>query len=182
MSIEHAFQDGELPEGWTLSTLGDVCYHVTDGTHKTPTYSVNGIRFLSTANLVPFRSGFSFAEYERFISNSDHEQLTKRCKPERGDVLVSKCGTIGRTKEVDVDFPFSIFVGLALLKPFGGLFAPTFLEAFLNSPEMQKQFHELSPGSTRRTLTLGGLKSADILVPPLAEQKRIVERVASLMA
>lgn len=182
MPIEQFFQEGELPEGWTLSAVDDVSSYITDGTHKTPTYTASGVRFLSTANVVPFRAGFDFTEYERFISKNDHEELTKRCKPERGDVLISKCGTIGRTKEIDTDSPFSIFVGLALLKPLKGLFASGFLEASLNSPQMQVQFDELSPGSTRRTLALGGLKSAQIPVPPLAEQKRMVERIRAMLA
>lgn len=182
MEIEQLFEDRKLPEGWTLTTVGNVCSRITDGTHKTPAYTTDGIRFLSTANLTPFKSGFDFGQYERFVSNADHEELVRRSKPQRGDILVSKCGTIGRTKEVDVDYPFSIFVGLALLKPFRNLFATRFLEVFLNSPRMQRQFDELSPGSTRRTLALGGLKSAQIPIPPLVEQERIVERVESLLA
>lgn len=182
MSSEDVFKNEELPEGWSLCTVGATCSAVTDGTHKTPNYAERGIRFLSTANLVPFKEGFDFTGYERFISKDDHELLIRRCRPEYGDVLVSKCGTIGRTKEVDVDFPFSIFVGLALLKPLKGLFAPAFLEVFLNSPQMQAQLDSLSPGSTRRTLTIGGLKSAELPLPPLPEQVRIVERVRGLVA
>jgi len=181
MDIEEVFADG-LPEGWVSATVNDVCSHITDGTHQTPAYSDNGVRFLSTANLAPFKPGFDFSQYERFVTNGDHEELVRRSKPERGDVLVSKCGTIGRTKEVDVDYPFSIFVGLALLKPLRNLFAGEFLEVLFNSPFMQHQFDELSPGSTRRTLTLTGLKSAQLPVPPLAEQVRIVERAKSLLA
>jgi type I restriction enzyme S subunit len=79
-------------------------------------------------------------------------------------------------------YPFSIFVGLALLRPLKNLFASKFLETLLNSPLMQRQFDQLSPGSTRRTLALNGLKSAQIPVPPLTEQERIVNRAESLLA
>jgi type I restriction enzyme S subunit len=174
--------DGELPEGWATASLGYVCSKITDGTHKTPDYVGDGVRFLSTANLVPFKGGFDFSEYERFISQAAHRELTKRCQPEEGDVLISKCGTIGRTKEIDVKYPFSIFVGLALLKPLHGLFAPRFLECFLNSPDIQSQFEELAPGSTRRTLTLAGINRVELSIPPLAEQKRIVSKVENLLA
>jgi type I restriction enzyme, S subunit len=171
----------ELPEGWTWTTLGDVCSKITDGTHKTPNYIADGVPFISTANLVPFKIGFDFSQYKRLISQREHDELTRRCHPEKGDVLVSKCGTIGRAKEIDVDFPFSIFVGLALLKPYPGLFAPGFLEVWLNTPQLQRRFDDLAPGSTRRTLTLSGLKKAEIPVPPCAEQIRIVAQVRELL-
>jgi type I restriction enzyme S subunit len=172
----------ELPEGWTWTTLGEVCSKITDGTHKTPNYTADGVPFISTANLVPFKVGFDFRQYKRLISQREHDELTRRCHPEKGDVLISKCGTIGRAKEIDVDFPFSIFVGLALLKPYPGLFAPGFLEVWLNAPQLQRTFDDLAPGSTRRTLTLSGLKKAGIPVPPFAEQTRIVAKARELLA
>jgi restriction endonuclease S subunit len=172
----------ELPDGWAAVALGDACEKITDGTHKTPTYQKNGVPFISTANLVPFKKSFDFSGYSRFISDEEHRELTKRCRPEKGDVLISKCGTIGRAKEVDVNYEFSIFVGLALLKPDKELFAPHYLEVLLNAPDLQNTFSDLAPGSTRRTLTLAAIKTVEIPIPPLAEQKRIVEKVEQLLA
>src|SRR5262245_40336686 len=120
-----------LPEGWTTATIQEVCSLITDGTHQTPHYVSKGVPFISTANLKPFASGFDFSEYKRFIYRDEHGALTKRCLPEKGDILISKCGTIGRVKEIDVDFPFSIFVGLALLKLRRGVFYPKFAEFWL---------------------------------------------------
>ena len=172
----------ELPQGWATTKLDDVCSLITDGTHQTPNYVPAGVPFLSTANLRPFTTGFDFSQYKRFISHEEHAALTKRCRPDKGDILISKCGTIGRVKEVDVDLSFSIFVGLALLKPRGGIFQPKFAEFWLNCPRVTKQFEELSPGSTRRTLTLKGIKSLEIPVPPLGEQGRIVAKLTALLA
>jgi len=176
-----ALKDNFL-EGWALAKLGDVCRKITDGTHKTPNYVEKGTPFVSTANIVPFHSGFDFSAYQRYITQDEHNELTKRCSPEKGDILISKCGTIGKAKEVDVDYPFSSFVGLALLKPHKGIFSSKFLEYFLNHEEVTKQFEELAPGSTRKTLTLGAIKTVEVPVPPLPEQKRIVAKVEQLLA
>ena len=171
-----------MPEGWAKGALGEVCREITDGTHKTPRYCEAGVPFISTTNIMPFTNGFDFSGYRRHISTEEHTELTKRCKPERGDVLLSKCGTIGRAKEVDVDYPFSIFVGLALLKPRHGVFVPRFLECLLNTQELTDEFIANSPGSTRQTLALKGIRPVEILIPPLAEQKRIVAKVEELLA
>jgi type I restriction enzyme S subunit len=164
-------------EHWVDITLNQACSKITDGTHQTPTYEDSGIPFISTANIFPFSKGFNFSEYKRYISKEDHLSLIKRSKPEKGDILISKCGTIGRTKEIDVDYEFSIFVGLALLKPLKNHFAKKYLEYVINSPSIQKQLLELAPGTTRKTLTLTGINTVTIPLPPLNEQKRIIEKL-----
>ncbi len=105
-----------LPDNWKVVRLGRVAEKITDGTHRTPKYVEKGIPFISTANLVPYSHDFDFTNYKKFITPEEHEQLIKRAKPEKGDLLVSKCGTIGITQLVRTDMEFSIFVGLALIK------------------------------------------------------------------
>ena len=41
----------ELPEGWEWARLQTICEPITDGTHKTPTYSDCGYIFLSSKNV-----------------------------------------------------------------------------------------------------------------------------------
>lgn len=172
---------GILPEGWKLTELAELCSKITDGTHVTPKYTENGIPFISTSNINPFKLGLDFSTYKKFISVKDHIELTKRCKPERGDLLISKCGTIGRSKLVDVDYEFSIFVGLGLIKIKKDYVSGKFLEFILNSDIVQKQLEQLSPGSTRKTLPINKIGKIKILLPPLAEQHRIVASIESLL-
>lgn len=169
-----------LPKNWCSATIEEIAIRITDGTHQTPNYANAGIRFISTTNIKPFSPGFDFSEYSRYIAQEDHNELTKRCSPVKGDILVSKCGTIGRVKQIDVDYPFSIFVGLALIKPHEGIFLERFLEYLLNSPPIQKAFLKAAPGSTRKTLTLGSIKPIEIPIPPLREQKRIIGKIEEL--
>tara|TARA_Y100000310_G_scaffold335051_1_gene416170 strand:- start:7714 stop:8943 length:1230 start_codon:yes stop_codon:yes gene_type:complete len=164
---------GEIPEEWDLVKLEDVSTQITDGTHKTPKYTMNGIPFLSTTNVIPFKKGFDFSSYRKFISNDEHEELIKRCKPEKGDILISKCGTIGRTKIIDVNYQFSIFVGLALVKIDHSKIFDKYLEQLLNSDLIQEQMRILSPGSTRNTLAINAIEKIQVTLPNLNEQKRI---------
>ena len=140
----------------------------------------DGIPFLSTQNILPFRKGFDFSIYRKYISLDEHNELIKRCNPKKGDILVSKCGTIGRTKLVDVDYPFSIFVGLALLKTNGGLVSGEYLEQLLNCDSMRRTMEISSPGSTRRTLTIKAIEKLPILLPPLPEQQKIASILSTV--
>jgi type I restriction enzyme S subunit len=172
---------GEIPEEWEITSLGEISSKITDGTHVTPKYVPDGVPFISTKNIVPFKPGFDFQGYERYISKEEHAELSRRCKPERGDLLVSKCGTIGRTKLVDVDYEFSIFVGLGLIKLKNKAMGP-FLEQLLNYTPYVKRMELASPGATRQTLTIGALEGLIIPLPPLPEQKKIASVLSTVDA
>jgi len=176
LRIPHYLNEfNSIPEDWKLKKLLDVSMKITDGTHKTPKYVDKGVPFLSTTNLQPFHPDFNFSSYQKFITKKEHEELIIRCKPELNDILISKCGTIGRSQIVSVDYDFSIFVGLALLKPDLRIILSTYLEQLLNSNVMQKQMELTSPGSTRKTLTINAIGNLLIPVPSLVEQRGIVE-------
>lgn len=130
----------KIPKDWEVVKLKNICIKITDGTHKTPKYVEKGIPFISTQNIKLFNKGFDFSQYRKYISLEEHKELTKRCKPEKGDILISKCGTIGRTKLVDVDYEFSIFVGLALLKLNKKKVCGEFLEQLLNLILLPKEW------------------------------------------
>ena len=154
--------------------MNEVCSLITDGTHVTPQYQESGIPFISTANIVPFRP-FDFSSYSRFISEKEHEELSHRCYPRSGDILLAKIGTLGLAKIVDVDYEFSIFVGLALLKLRRNFVDGKYLEQLLNMDIYHRQMINASPGSTRPTLTIQHIKKIPIFFPPLPEQRRIAE-------
>ena len=105
---------GQLPVGWEIKTLGELCRKITDGVHHTPKYIETGVPFLSVKNLTHGIIDFSNT---KFISLEDHNVLVKRCKPEIEDVLYTKVGTTGIAKVVDTTKEFSLFVSVALLKP-----------------------------------------------------------------
>ena len=72
--------------------LGDICRQITDGTHQTPRYIESGVPFLSVKDITTGQIRFDAC---RRISLEEHAELTKRCKPELGDVLLTKVGTTG---------------------------------------------------------------------------------------
>lgn len=116
----------------------------------------------------------------KFISNDEHSILTKRVRPERGDILVSKDGTIGVPCPIETDREFSIFVSVALLKIRHELVDQIFLTKQLETDWVQSQIREGTKGIAIRHLHLNDFKRLRILVPPLPKQKEFVERVASV--
>jgi type I restriction enzyme, S subunit len=170
----------EIPEEWELLPFEKLCEKITDGTHFTPTYVEEGIPFISTENIHPSIRGFDFSRYRKYITEKEHKQLIKRAKPEKGDILVSKCGTIGRTKLIDIDLEVSLFVGLMLLKLKKNLVNGKFIEQILNSEPFHKKMQIMAPGSTRKTLTITNISNLLLPIPPILEQQKIASILSNV--
>ena len=161
------------PFGWSVSTIGDACYYVRDGPHKSPKYVDSGIPFISVRNIVGGEIDWSDAKY---ISEADYEQITKSCKPEKGDILYSKGGTTGIAKLVDTDIKFANWVHLAVLK-FDDKLNGVFFEHMLNSNYCYYQSQLLTMGITNKDLVLGRMKTIRLYIPPRYLQDQFADFV-----
>jgi type I restriction enzyme S subunit len=177
-SITESEEVYELPSSWEWARMSDICYQITDGTHHTPQYLYDGVPFLSVKDVSSGHLDFSDT---KFIGQEAHEQLIARCKPEFGDVLLTKVGTTGIAVVVDTDREFSIFVSLALLKFFQDKISSAYLALLINSPVVKKQSEKYTMGVGNKNLVLKHIKNFLTPIPPLAEQERIVKRVEQLL-
>lgn len=172
----------ELPTGWEWVRLRDVCYKITDGTHQTPRYTDDGAIFLSAQNVKPFRF---MPRNHRFVSYEDYETYIKQTKPELDDVLLTRVGSnIGESAVIDQNLDFAFYVSLCLIKPCKEFVNPRYICLWLNSPEGTKKSlsNVLGKGTSQGNLNLALINNFVISLPPLSEQKRIVEKVDQLMA
>ncbi|ECQ8911277.1 restriction endonuclease subunit S [Campylobacter coli] len=160
-----------LPQGWEWKSLGEICF-ITDGTHKTPNYIETGIPFLSVKNI---SKGFFDLSDVKYISLEEHNKLIKRAKPEFGDILICRIGTLGKAIKISLEFEFSIFVSLGLLKPKVKIISD-YLVYFLNSYFIEEWINDNKVGGGTHTakLNLNILEKCPIALPPLKEQERIV--------
>ncbi|KAB0590765.1 restriction endonuclease subunit S [Campylobacter lari] len=161
----------KLPQGWEWKSLGEICF-ITDGTHKTPNYIKTGIPFLSVKNI---SKGFFDLSDIKYISLEEHNKLIKRAKPEFGDILICRIGTLGKAIKISLDFEFSIFVSLGLLKPKIKIISD-YLVYFLNSYFIEGWIdnNKVGGGTHTAKLNLNILEKCPIALPSLKEQEQIV--------
>ena len=161
------------PMGWKESTLGEECYYIKDGPHKSPKYidDETGIPFISTRNVVN-GDGIDWST-AKYISEHDYEECIRKCKPEKGDILYSKGGTTGIAKYVDTDRKFANWVHVAVLK-FGDQLNGRFLERMLNMDYCYQQSQRLTKGIANRDFVLSAIAQVRIYVPPVNLQERYV--------
>jgi len=169
----------DIPIGWECVYLGSILNKLTDGTHKTPKYTNSGVKFVSVKDM---SNGVLSLEKTKYISEKEHNELYLRCDPMRGDMLLSKVGTTGVPAIVDTDEPFSLFVSVALLKYNHSCINEQFFYYLLQSPLVQEQAEFNTRGAGNKNWVLDAIAKTIIVIPPLAEQQRIVDRVNELLA
>ena len=161
---------GQVPEHWISSRLKYYTNQIVDGAHFTPTYSESGIPFLRVTDI---HNAAIDMENIKYIPEHEHFDLIQRCKPEKGDLLLSKNGTIGVPKLIDWEWKFSIFVSLCLIK-FKKNLKAEFAEYFFKSYEIQEQIFGLIKKSTVINLHLDKIQNFWFSIPSVDEQIEIV--------
>lgn len=169
-----------IPEHWRLATVGQVTRLIADGPHVSPDYTdETGVPFLSVRNVVASDWDLSSAKY---ISERNFEVMSRRVCPELGDVLLTKGGTTGVARVVDIPTRFQVWVHVAVLKLRRELVEPDYLAAALNSYCGAAQSKLGTRGATNQDLALGRIAKIEIALPPLGEQRMICVRIRDRQA
>lgn len=167
-----------LPTIWLSTTIGDICTKVTDGSHNPPKATDSGLPMLSAKNI--HHGLIDFDEEHRLIPNDEFEVENKRTQIAKDDVLLTIVGALGRTAVVQSDIPrFTLQRSVAVLRP---LIDPRYFRYCLESPSFQKQILDNAKGTAQKGVYLKTLKSLEINIAPLAEQKIIADKLDILLA
>ncbi len=111
----------------------------------------------------------------KYIDNSDLSKLT-RSKLHIGDMLFTYVGTIGQVALVNEEDRFYLAPNVALIRTTTDKLMPKFMRYYFQSSQFWKtQIDRLLQSSSMQNIPMGKIRKFKIPVPPLAEQKRIVD-------
>lgn len=170
-----------LPKGWLDTPLPIVCNKITDGTHHSPAnFPVGDFKYVTAKNIRPW--GLDLSDIS-FVDAETHREIFARCPVEKGDVLYIKDGaTTGLAVVNPIDEPFSMLSSVALIKPKRHVLNAGYLSYWLNSPVTLADMLGQMTGTAIRRLTLTTISAQSIPLPPLPEQRRIVQKIDGLSA
>ena len=164
---------GKIPSHWKIIRLKNVLKQkITDGPHLTPTFTNEGIPFLSVDGI---QNGELVFESCRYISQQDHSEFRKKALPIRNDLLMGKAASTGKIARVKVDHEFSIWSPLALIRVDKLRSVPEFIEYVLKSPLTQAEIDTFCTVNTQKNISMDDIPRLTISSPPLDEQKLIVK-------
>lgn len=159
----------------TKIPLKELCtMEITDGTHKTPTYSNQGYIFLSSKNVTSEKIDWDNVMY---IPENLHLELHQRLVPQKDDILLAKNGTTGVAAIVDRDVVFDIYVSLALIRPNQEMVIPKYLLYAINSDSAKRYFDRHLKGVGVPNLHLTHIRETPISVPNIEIQKQIIKKL-----
>lgn len=160
--------------------LSELSFKISDGTHFTPNYIENGVKFLSALNVSD--NYFDLEAGFKYISQEEHKSLYSRCNPESGDVLLRKVG-VGLRKACVVPQnieEFSIFVSVALIKC--KEINPYYLSTYINTSLGQEQLFRFNKGISQPDLHLEDISRLKVPIFPDTFQSKIESIVKSAHA
>ncbi len=158
---------------WEEKRLQDITSSVFDGTHQTPTYTLEGIPFYSVENLI---SG----NKNKFISREDYLAATSKNKPSQGDILLTRIGKIGYSQVVTWTHEFSVYVTLAVIKK-SAFFGSYYLHCFMQSERYQNEIFKKSLlNAVPCKINMDSLRNTNVLLPNPTEQQKIADCLTSL--
>ena len=174
----------EIPESWIWLKLGNISSVVTKGT--TPrggnvSYIDSGIGFLRAENIM----GYDKIDHAslKYIDEETHNGYLKRSIIQEYDILITIAGTLGRTALVrENDLPLNANQAVSIVRLIdSNKVNLLYLIYALNSTEIQKYLKNQRKITAIPNLTLEIIENCIVPLPPLAEQKRIVEKIEGLL-
>ena len=165
----------DIPESWKWVRLLDVCKTIADGDHQAPPQVPSGIPFLVISNISKGNLDFSNTRYvtQEYFDSLSYERIA-----EINDILFSVTGSYGIPVIVNCEKNFCFQRHIALIK---GMININYLWLLLGSPVVKAQCDKVATGTAQKTVGLKSLKNIVVPLPPLTEQKRIVEKLEQLL-
>jgi type I restriction enzyme S subunit len=105
------------------------------------------------------------------------------CKPNLGDLLFSKDGTVGKVSLVDFEKDFVVLSSLAIIRPKSKIITSSLLKYILKNPLFLQTAVGMKTGVAIRRIILKNLKLIDVSFPKsLKDQNNIVQKLDALSA
>ena len=165
-------------EKYPKKTLSELTDKITDGSHNPPAGITEneGYMMLSSQNIINDSINY---DNVRYLKKEDFEKENRRTNLQKGDVLLTIVGTVGRTAIITEKSNIVLQRSVAVLKPNTEINS-VYLVGALNSESVIKQLNKGAKGVAQKGIYLNDLKRIIINVPPIELQNQFAEIVKQI--
>ena len=154
-----------LPEGWRMGTIGDLCKISSSKRIFESEYCNEGVPFYRGKEITQKRNGERISDLI-FISKSRYQELVQKYgKPKYGDILLTAVGTIGNSYFVEDEEFYFKDGNIVWLHDFSTNGANAYIYEYMQSEIFKNIITEIAIGSTQKAITIQSLLEIKILIP-----------------
>ncbi|HEX5423087.1 MAG TPA: restriction endonuclease subunit S [Candidatus Acidoferrales bacterium] len=180
VEVALATEDGDLPPGWSLETIGGLVgsegvFIDGDWVESKDQDPDGDVRLIQLADI---GDGEYRNRSARFLTRKKAIELGCTFL-KKGDVLIARMpDPLGRACIFPGNPKSSVtVVDVAIVRSANGEFDHRWLMYFVNAPAFRVAVASMQSGSTRKRISRGNLAKIALPVPPLDQQKRIVAEI-----
>ena len=167
-----------IPFGWTVAHLLELSRLLVDCHNKTAPYSETGVPLVRTVNIRDRKFRWAGLKY---VTEETYAYWSRRCPPEPGDIMFTREAPMGEAAVIPPDHRLCLGQRTMLIRPMADHVLAEYILTALTEPGLLTRTTEKAIGSTVKHFRVGDVERFSVMVPPLAEQHRIVARVDELM-
>ena len=168
----------EIPASWSWARLTHVTYLIEDCPHSTAKDEGKGYPLVRTPNI-----GFGFLQLNGVhrVSEKVYNQRNVRAVPQKDDLIFAREAPAGNIAVIQNE---KVCLGqrTVLLRPITDCILPQYLAYYVLAPSSQQNLVEKSSGTTVAHVNLSDFRPYLIAVPPIDEQKQIVNKLIELLS
>ena len=166
-----------LPPTWECQSFQNLFLFI-DYRGNTPPKTTDGVPLITAKNV---RMGYLDREPREYVSPQTLVAWMTRGLPRLGDLFFTTEAPLGNVCINNIDEPFALAQRVICLQPYSEI-STRFVMYTLMSSDMQEMIEAQATGLTAKGIKAAKLKPLPIPLPPLAEQRRIVAKVDTLLA
>jgi type I restriction enzyme S subunit len=165
-----------MRKGWIKTTLGEVAKITSGFAFSTKSWTKEGIPVIKINNV---RNGKVTTENCSYVkepipSGSEKFMLSK------GDLLITLTGEIGAIGVVTQDYQMLLNQRVGRLDLKSKECIKEFLALFLSTENVRSEMWSYGKGNAQLNISPKSIESLELSLPPLQEQKRIVDLISSV--
>lgn len=168
----------DIPHSWKWVRLGDICSKIVDGDHNPPKGIKQKTEYLMGSAININHDRIENLESVRYLSKDVFDEENKRTNLQVDDVLLTIVGTMGRScvyeGGLNLCFQRSVSVITTLANS-------KYIKRVLDTSYIQKFMQDNATGAAQLGFYLNKVEKLIIPLPPIQEQKRIVDAIDSML-